>query len=145
MRLAIVTDAWLPQVNGVVTTLAAVTEWLREQGHDVEVIHPGDFPTMPCPGYPEIRLATRGLERLVVWDRGADTRVFHPAAGAGRDPGLERPLFLFVGGLARHGPPVPGADGPGARGRAARPGLSARLRSPAGDNRAGARRSPAVP
>lgn len=59
MRLAIVTDAWFPQVNGVVTTLSAVSEWLRDRGHIVDLIHPGDFPTVPCPGYPEIRLALR--------------------------------------------------------------------------------------
>ena len=189
MRLSIVTDAWFPQVNGVVTTLSAVVKWLSGEGHDVDVIHPGDFRTVPCPGYPEIRLAlsaggigprleafapdrvhvvtegplgwaavrfldrrgwcrttafhtrfpeyirarlpfvplawgyallrrfhrgssavlvptpgmaralaARGFERLVVWNRGVDTRVFHP--GAGFDAGLERPLFLYVGRVA---------------------------------------------
>jgi glycosyltransferase involved in cell wall biosynthesis len=57
MRLSIVTDAWYPQVNGVVTTIAAVSDSLGEQGHAVDVIHPGDFRTLPCPFYPEIRLA----------------------------------------------------------------------------------------
>ena len=190
MRLSIVTDAWLPQVNGVVTTLSAVVDRLREQGHAVDVIHPGDFPTLPCPGYPEIRLAlrtgrvgrrlaafapdrvhvvtegplgwaavrfldrrgwhrtssfhtrfpeyvrarlpfvplaggyallrrfhrgsravlvptpgvardlaARGFERLVVWSRGVDTRVFRPEAAF--DPGLERPVFLYAGRVAR--------------------------------------------
>lgn len=189
MRLAVVTDAWYPQVNGVVTTLAAVVERLRGNGHTVTVIHPGDFPTVACPGYPEIRLAlrtrgvgrrlarfapdrvhvategplgwaairfldrrgwhrttafhtrfpeylrarlpwiplswgyallrrfhrgssavlvptagmarelaARGFGRLVVWGRGVDTRVFRPAAGF--EPGLERPVFLYVGRVA---------------------------------------------
>ncbi len=57
LRLAIVTDAWYPQVNGVVTTMNAVIEWLRAQGHEVEIIEPSGFLTLPCPGYPEIRLA----------------------------------------------------------------------------------------
>lgn len=57
MRLLIVTDAWLPQVNGVVRTMTTVIAKLRAQEHDVEVVHPGLFPNMPCPTYPEIRLA----------------------------------------------------------------------------------------
>lgn len=57
MRLAIVTDAWPPQVNGVVTTMLTVVAWLREQGHDVIVIEPSGFRTIPCPWYSEIRLA----------------------------------------------------------------------------------------
>lgn len=75
MRLSIVTDAWYPQVNGVVTTLAAVVEWLRGEGHSVDVIEPGAFRTIPCPGYPEIRLAlgTRALRRRL--ERFAPDRV----------------------------------------------------------------------
>jgi len=57
MKLAIVTDAWYPQVNGVVTTMSSVIDCLREQGVTVEILEPGAFRTVPCPGYPEIRLA----------------------------------------------------------------------------------------
>lgn len=57
MKIAIVTDAWFPQVNGVVTTMSTVVDWLRGEGHLVELIEPGEFRTAPCPGYPEIRLA----------------------------------------------------------------------------------------
>lgn len=189
MKLAIVTDAWYPQVNGVVTTISSVIDRLREQGVTVEVIEPGAFRTIPCPGYPEIRLALntggvarrlrefapdrvhvvtegplgqaalrfmrrrgwrhttsfhtrfpeyirarlpfvplswgyallrrfhrdsaavlvptagmardldeRGFRRLRVWSRGVDTRVFNPDAAF--DPGLERPIFLYVGRIA---------------------------------------------
>ena len=56
-RILIVSDAWTPQVNGVVRTLTAVTAELRAMGHTVEVIGPDRFPTIPCPTYPEIRLA----------------------------------------------------------------------------------------
>ncbi len=59
MKIAIVTDAWSPQVNGVVTTLSRTRDTLTGFGHDVEVVHPGDFRTFPCPTYPEIRLAWR--------------------------------------------------------------------------------------
>lgn len=57
MRIAIVTDAWRPQVNGVVTTLGKMGEFLESQGHEVRFITPQDFKTIPCPTYPEIRLA----------------------------------------------------------------------------------------
>lgn len=59
MRIAIVTDAWHPQVNGVVTTLSHTVETLESLGHRVLVLHPGEFRTFPCPTYPEIRLAWR--------------------------------------------------------------------------------------
>ena len=57
MRIAIVTDAWTPQVNGVVRTLMATRTELERQGHVVEVISPDLYRSIPCPTYPEIRLA----------------------------------------------------------------------------------------
>ena len=57
MRIAIATDAWRPQVNGVVRTLEMTIALLRERGHEVTVISPDQFRTVPCPGYGEIRLA----------------------------------------------------------------------------------------
>lgn len=57
MRIALVTDAWLPQVNGVVRTLTAITGELARRGHTVAVISPEQFRTVACPSYPEIRLA----------------------------------------------------------------------------------------
>ena len=57
MRIAIVTDAWSPQVNGVVRTLQSVRAELERQGHEVLVISPERFYSLPCPTYPEIRLA----------------------------------------------------------------------------------------
>lgn len=57
MRIAIVTDAWEPQVNGVVRTLQSVRKVLEAQGHKVLVISPDLFYSVPCPTYPEIRLA----------------------------------------------------------------------------------------
>lgn len=57
MKIAIVTDAWRPQTNGVVQTLGKTVDALRELHHDVCVIEPGLFRTFPCPTYPEIRLS----------------------------------------------------------------------------------------
>ena len=57
MRILIVSDAWHPQVNGVVRTLSTVQRELQAMGHVVHVIGPDRFRTVPCPTYPEIRLA----------------------------------------------------------------------------------------
>ena len=59
MRIALLTDAWLPQVNGVVTTLRELVHELEVLGHEVRVIEPGQFKTRPCPGYAGIDLAVR--------------------------------------------------------------------------------------
>ena len=57
MRIALVSDAWRPQVNGVVRTLSAVTDLARARGHQVVLITPDRFRTLAMPNYPEIRLA----------------------------------------------------------------------------------------
>ncbi len=57
MRIAIASDAWFPQVNGVVRTLAATVTELDRRGHEVELVTPERFLTMPMPGYASIRLA----------------------------------------------------------------------------------------
>jgi len=53
----IVTDAWRPQTNGVVSTLSQTAAWLGRFGHDVHVLTPRDFKSFACPTYPEIRLS----------------------------------------------------------------------------------------
>lgn len=57
MKIMIVTDAWDPQVNGVVRTLKNTTRELTELGHRVDLLTPLEFHTVPCPTYPEIRLS----------------------------------------------------------------------------------------
>lgn len=57
MKIALVTDAWAPQINGVVRTLQMVVKEIEAAGHGVEVINPSQFKTLPCPTYPEIRLS----------------------------------------------------------------------------------------
>lgn len=68
MRILIVSDAWEPQINGVVRTLQKTRAELEALGHVVEVVGPERFRTMPCPTYPEIPLAlfpARGLADIV--------------------------------------------------------------------------------
>ena len=73
MRILLVTDAWPPQVNGVVRTLQRVRQECEALGHAIAVVSPDQFRTLPCPTYPEIRLALapgRGI--------GATLRRFQP-------------------------------------------------------------------
>ncbi|MDX1540457.1 MAG: glycosyltransferase family 1 protein [Geminicoccaceae bacterium] len=64
MRILLITDAWHPQVNGVVRTWQRVGEECRTLGHQFEVVSPDLFRTVPCPTYPEIRLAIAPRRRL---------------------------------------------------------------------------------
>jgi glycosyltransferase involved in cell wall biosynthesis len=68
MRIMIVTDAWFPQTNGVVRTLAQTAAWLGRFGHEVRMLTPRDFASIPCPTYPEIRLSlfpSRGAAQAI--------------------------------------------------------------------------------
>ena len=64
MRILLATDAWEPQVNGVVRTLTRTVAECRAMGHEVEVISPDQFKTLPLPTYPEIRLALGAYEPM---------------------------------------------------------------------------------
>lgn len=64
MKLVIVTDAWEPQVNGVVRTLGKTRDHLLEMGYEVIMITPLNFKTIPCPTYPSIRLALLPYRKL---------------------------------------------------------------------------------
>ncbi|WP_207478057.1 glycosyltransferase family 4 protein [Arenibaculum pallidiluteum] len=75
MRILIVSDAWHPQVNGVVRTLNTTRQELEALGHTVEIIGPDRFRTVPMPTYPEIRLALAAGRRLARLIAG-----FHPDA-----------------------------------------------------------------
>ncbi|MCS7021195.1 MAG: glycosyltransferase family 1 protein [Gemmataceae bacterium] len=56
-RIALVSDAWHPQVNGVVRTLTTTVGWLQHLGHVVEVVEPCAYYRVPVPFYPEVALA----------------------------------------------------------------------------------------
>jgi glycosyltransferase involved in cell wall biosynthesis len=64
VRIALVTDAWLPQTNGVVRTLTITVEKLSQAGHEVTLFTPADFRTVRCPTYPEIRLSLFASRRV---------------------------------------------------------------------------------
>lgn len=69
MRILIITDAWHPQINGVVRTLQQTMDCLSGFGHSVDAITPQHFRNFPCLSYPEIRLAWcpgRKLGKLIL-------------------------------------------------------------------------------
>ena len=79
MKLVLVTDAWQPQINGLVTTLVELVRELRDHGHTVEVIHPNLFKTRPCPGYAGIHLAVRPAKALAQMLQAAAPDAIHLA------------------------------------------------------------------
>ena len=79
MKLVLITDAWQPQVNGVVTTLVELVREMEKLGHDVEIIHPGLFNTRPCPGYSGIDLAINPKKKIAVLLKDIQADVIHIA------------------------------------------------------------------
>lgn len=89
-KLMLVTDAWHPQINGVVRCLSLTIEELRKLGVQVDIVSPSDYPTIPCPTYPEIRLSWAGVADIRARFASSGADYFHIAT--------EGPLGL----LARH-------------------------------------------
>ena len=75
LKLTLVTDAWEPQVNGVVRTLSTTMRLLSARGVRVQVISPDQYWSVPMPSYPEIRLAMTTQRRI-----GRQIRAFAPDA-----------------------------------------------------------------
>ncbi len=68
MHILLITDAWSPQINGVARTLGQVRSECQRKGHDVTVVSPAQFKTIPCPTYRQIPLALfpgRKLRRII--------------------------------------------------------------------------------
>jgi glycosyltransferase involved in cell wall biosynthesis len=79
MRIAMVTDAWSPQTNGVVNTLRQTTECLKRLGHEILLVTPNLFRSVPCPTYPEIRLALLPYRKLSALISGFSPDAIHIA------------------------------------------------------------------
>lgn len=72
MKLMFITDAWFPQVNGVVTTMSTVIDMFKSQGHQIEIVEPSQFATVPLPTYKEIKVS------LDLWRVGEKIKAFRP-------------------------------------------------------------------
>lgn len=94
MRIAIATDAWAPQTNGVVTTLKATIDTLTRLGHEVRVISPQGMLSIPAPSYPEIRLAVWPAPHIL-----REMKAFRPHA---IHIATEGPLGLAMWRYCRH-------------------------------------------
>jgi glycosyltransferase involved in cell wall biosynthesis len=79
VKIALVTDAWAPQVNGVVTTLVELHEGLLARGHEVVMVEPSGFKRFPCPGYREIELAWRPGRKVAAMLEAAQPDAIHIA------------------------------------------------------------------
>ncbi|WP_421884492.1 glycosyltransferase family 4 protein [Pacificispira sp.] len=91
--LLIVTDAWRPQINGVVRSLEATIHELEKMGVRVEILAPHEFTTIPCPTYPDIRLSL--TRRKTVRRRILDHQCEHLHIAT------EGPLGLLAASAAR--------------------------------------------
>lgn len=91
--ILIVTDAWRPQVNGVVRSIEYTARELEKLGVRVEILAPQDFFTVPCPTYPEIRLSL--TRRATVHRRMEAYGCEHLHIAT------EGPLGLLAGSVAR--------------------------------------------
>lgn len=81
-KLLVVSDAWHPQINGVVRATEAQVRVLRERGYHVTVVHPGEFITLPLPFSPDIRLALLPGRRVrAIVERGGFDAVHIVAEG----------------------------------------------------------------
>jgi glycosyltransferase involved in cell wall biosynthesis len=79
MRILVATDAWHPQVNGVVRTYERLAGEVRTLGASLSFLSPGDFRTLPCPTYPEIRLAVPAPSRAAALIRAHAPDAIHIA------------------------------------------------------------------
>jgi glycosyltransferase involved in cell wall biosynthesis len=88
----IVTDAWEPQVNGVVRTLKQTRHELEKMGHIIEMITPLEFKTIPCPTYPDISLSLFPKRKVVEKIKAFNPDAIHIAT--------EGPLGIAARGYA---------------------------------------------
>lgn len=79
MKITLVSDAWFPQVNGVVRTLSTVVDIATARGHRVQMITPDRFPSVPMPQYAEIRLALTTRRQVAKLISGFDPDAVHIA------------------------------------------------------------------
>ena len=79
LKIIVVTDAWFPQVNGVVRTLRNVGDEVERMGHSITFITPDLFRTVPCPTYPEIRLCINAGARLAEMMKAENPDAVHIA------------------------------------------------------------------
>jgi glycosyltransferase involved in cell wall biosynthesis len=84
MKVLVATDAWPPQVNGVVRTLKSLERAAAKLGVTIDFLSPDGFPSFPVPTYPGLRLALPSRRRIAGTHRGCCARC-HPYRDRGPD------------------------------------------------------------
>jgi glycosyltransferase involved in cell wall biosynthesis len=79
MRVLVATDAWHPQINGVVRTYERLAVEARAQGAEIVFLSPSEFRSVPCPAYASIRLAIPDRKRAAALIEAADADFIHVA------------------------------------------------------------------
>lgn len=79
MRVLIATDAWHPQINGVVRTLLSTAKSMRALGHEVAFLTPEGFRSVPLPSYPGLRVALPGRRAIARRIEAVDPDTIHVA------------------------------------------------------------------
>src|SRR5271154_6168914 len=79
MKVLVATDAWRPQVNGVVRTLGSLARAAGKLGVDIEFLSPDGFWTFPVPTYPGLRLALPGKKKIAERIEAAKPDAIHIA------------------------------------------------------------------
>jgi glycosyltransferase involved in cell wall biosynthesis len=79
MKVLVATDAWRPQVNGVVRTLGSLARAAGKLGVDIEFLSPDGFWTFPVPTYPGLRLALPGRKKIAERIEAAKPDAIHIA------------------------------------------------------------------
>src|SRR5262252_7384636 len=79
MRVLVATDAWHPQVNGVVRTLTSLARSAKSLGVDIQFLSPDGFRTFPLPTYPGLRLAWPARDRIAQRIEGHNPDAIHIA------------------------------------------------------------------
>jgi glycosyltransferase involved in cell wall biosynthesis len=98
MKVLVATDAWHPQVNGVVRTLGSLARAARKLGVTVDFLSPDGFPSYPVPTYPGLRLALPSRRRIAERIEAARPDAIHLAT--------EGPIGFAVRAYCRrHGRP----------------------------------------
>lgn len=77
MKITLVSDAWHPQINGIVTTVVQLSRALQGLGHTVQILAPDRFRTWRCPGYPDVGLAFLCGPRLRPWIERFEPEAIH--------------------------------------------------------------------
>ena len=88
--MLVATDAWHPQVNGVVRTYERLALEAPKLGFEVSFLAPPLFRTLPCPTYPEIRLALAGPRAIAATNGRIPASAAARSARASRSAGSAR-------------------------------------------------------